>query len=53
MALRIQSNQPSLEAQKNLAAAHGKLASSFNKLSSGFRINTAADDAAGLAITSR
>ena len=53
MSLRIQTNIPSLEAQKNLAATNKKLQTSFNKLSSGFRINSAADDAAGLAISER
>ena len=49
--LAIQTNISSLEAQKNLAKNQSALMSSFNKLSSGYRINTAADDAAGLAIS--
>jgi flagellin len=51
MALNIQTNVASLSAQKNLVKNQTALMSSFNKLSSGFRINTAADDAAGLAIS--
>jgi flagellin len=49
--LAIQTNISSLEAQKNLQKNQTALMSSFNKLSSGYRINTAADDAAGLAIS--
>jgi flagellin len=51
MGLYIQTNVSSLEAQKNLQKNQSALMSSFNKLSSGYRINTAADDAAGLAIS--
>jgi len=51
MALFIQTNVSSLEAQKNLGKNQAALMQSFNKLSSGYRINTAADDAAGLAIS--
>jgi flagellin len=51
MPLTIQSNIASLEAQKNLGRSQSMLAQSFNRLSSGFRINTAADDAAGLAVS--
>ncbi|MBM4362978.1 MAG: flagellin FliC [Deltaproteobacteria bacterium] len=51
--MRIVTNLSSLEAQKNLGRTNAKLQSSFNKLSSGLRINTAADDAAGLAISER
>jgi flagellin len=51
MALVIQTNVASLEAQKNLNTVSKGLQISFNRLSSGFRINTAADDAAGLAIS--
>ena len=51
MALVIQTNVSSLEAQRNLFKSQIALQSSFNKLSSGFRINTAKDDAAGLAIS--
>src|SRR6266851_4074881 len=51
MSLMIQTNIASLQGQKNLAKAQGQLATSFNKLSSGYRINSSADDAAGLAIS--
>ena len=51
MALVINTNVASLEAQKNVLANQKALQSSFNKLSSGFRVNSAADDAAGLAIS--
>jgi flagellin len=51
MALFIQTNIASLEAQKNLGKNQALLQTSFNRLSSGFRINSAKDDAAGLAIS--
>jgi flagellin len=51
MALAIQTNTSSMEAQKNLLHNQSNLQRSFNRLSSGYRINTAADDAAGLAIS--
>ncbi|HEY6557968.1 MAG TPA: flagellin [Polyangiaceae bacterium] len=51
MALVINTNVASLEAQKNVLTNQKALQSSFNKLSSGFRVNSAADDAAGLAIS--
>lgn len=51
MALTIQTNISALAAQKNLGANQRNLANSFNRLSSGLRVNTAADDAAGLAVS--
>lgn len=51
MALVIQTNVAAMAAQKNLGANQKLLAGSFQKLSSGFRVNTAADDAAGLAVS--
>ncbi|HLV64375.1 MAG TPA: flagellin [Polyangiaceae bacterium] len=51
MALNIQTNVSSLEAQIRLASNQRALQSNFNKLASGYRVNTAADDAAGLAIS--
>lgn len=51
MAINIQTNYAALSAQKNLSGNQKLLAGSFQKLSSGFRVNTAADDAAGLAIS--
>lgn len=51
MALVIPTNVASLDAQKSLSRNTSALGKSFARLSSGFRINTAADDAAGLAIS--
>jgi flagellin len=51
MALVIQTNSAAMAAQKNLNLNQAKLAGSFQKLSSGFRVNGAADDAAGLAVS--
>src|SRR4051794_31399652 len=51
MALVIQTNYAAMAAQKNLGASQKQLAGSFQKLSSGFRVNSAADDAAGLAVS--
>ena len=50
MALNIRTNVPSLTAQRNLTASTDKLNQSYERLSSGLRINHAKDDAAGLAI---
>ena len=49
----IQSNIPALNAHRNLALNNRGIAQSLERLSSGFRINRAADDAAGLAISER
>jgi flagellin len=49
MGLRINTNVASVNAQRNLAEASGRLSGSLEKLSSGKRINRAGDDAAGLA----
>ncbi len=51
MGLRIATNVPSLNAQKNLIGVNRSLDQSLARLSSGFRINQAADDAAGLAMS--
>jgi flagellin len=51
MALRISTNVASLNAQKNLGRTHDGMDRSLARLSSGYRINQAADDAAGLAIS--
>ncbi len=51
MALVIQTNVASLQSQKNLNRTQTALSESFNRLSSGYRINSAKDDAAGLAIS--
>jgi flagellin len=53
MALVVNTNLFSMTAQKNLAVHSNKLAGSFAKLSSGLRIVSAADDAAGLGISER
>lgn len=51
MPLYVQTNVASLEVQRNLNVSEGVLAKSFQRLSSGFRINSASDDAAGLSIS--
>jgi len=51
MGLRIATNVASLNAQKNLAVTQRRIHRSLARLSSGYRINQAADDAAGLAIS--
>lgn len=48
MSLRINSNPAAVNAYRNLFQTQGMLGKSLEKLSSGFRINRAADDAAGL-----
>jgi flagellin len=53
MAQVINTNIASLNAQRNLNKSQDALQISLNRLSSGLRINTAKDDAAGLAITER
>lgn len=49
----INTNVASLNAQRNLATSSGSLSTSLQRLSSGLRINSAKDDAAGLAISQR
>src|SRR5450432_2894157 len=49
--MRINTNVMALDAYRNLNNTDGALASSLEKLSSGFRINRAADDASGLVIS--
>lgn len=51
MGLRIRTNIQSLNAQRNMGLSNARVSSSMEKLSSGNRINKAADDAAGLAIS--
>jgi flagellin len=51
MALTLNTNIDSLTAQNNLSGSQALLAQSLTRLSSGLRINSAADDAAGLAIS--
>lgn len=53
MALTVNTNIASLTAQRNLTSSQGDLSTSLQRLSSGLRINSAKDDAAGLAISER
>ena len=53
MAAIINTNIQSLNAQRNLSSSQSSLATSMQRLSSGLRINSAKDDAAGLAISER
>jgi len=53
MASTINTNISSLTAQRNLSQSQNSLATSMQRLSSGLRINSAKDDAAGLAISER
>src|SRR3712207_2598404 len=51
MGLRINQNIAAMNAYRNLSVTDGQMSKQLEKLSSGFRINRAADDAAGLAIS--
>lgn len=53
MAMTINTNVQSLNAQRNLSTSQNSLNTSLQRLSSGLRINSAKDDAAGLAISQR
>lgn len=53
MASTINTNINSLNAQRNLSTSQSSLATSMQRLSSGLRVNSAKDDAAGLAIAER
>ena len=53
MAMTINTNVASLNAQRNLGLSGGSLSTSMQRLSSGLRVNSAKDDAAGLAIAER
>jgi flagellin len=53
MAIVVNSNIASLNAQRNLSSSQNNLNTSMRRLSSGLRINSAKDDAAGLAISDR
>ena len=53
MAQIINTNISSLNAQRNLNSSQSALATSLQRLSSGLRINSSKDDAAGLAISER
>ena len=53
MGLRVNTNVASINAQRNLGAVTDRLSSNYRRLSTGLRISTASDDAAGLAISER
>ena len=53
MGLRVNTNVASINAQRNLSSVTDRLSGNYRKLSTGLRISTAADDAAGLAISER
>ena len=53
MGLRVNTNVASINAQRNLSQVNERLGGNFRRLSTGLRISTAADDAAGLAISER
>jgi len=53
MSLRVQTNVEAMSAYRHLNNTTGSLAKSMEKLSSGYQINRAADDAAGLAISEK
>ncbi len=53
MSLTVNTNVPSMSAQRHLDSSSGALGRSFERLSSGLRINSASDDAAGLAIADK
>lgn len=53
MSLRINTNVEAFDAHRNLEASANRVAKSMQRLSSGMRINSAADDAAGLAISQK
>jgi flagellin len=53
MGLRIQNNVEAFNAHRNLSATASKAARAMEKLASGYRVNRAADDAAGLAISEK
>src|SRR5256885_12257465 len=53
MASIINTNLVSLNAQRNLSTSQSSLSTTMQRLSSGLRVNSAKDDAAGLAIAER
>ena len=53
MGLRVNTNVASINAQRNLSNVNQALAGNFRRLATGLRVSTAADDAAGLAISER
>ena len=53
MAITMNTNVASITSQRNLSATQQRLQANFGRLSTGLRINTASDDAAGLAISEK
>ncbi|MGL4580041.1 MAG: flagellin, partial [Shewanella xiamenensis] len=53
MAISVNTNVTSMKAQNQLNGANNRLSTSMERLSSGLRINSAKDDAAGLQISNR
>ena len=53
MGLAINTNSSALNARRQLSSTTNALSTSFERLSSGLRINSASDDAAGLSISTR
>jgi flagellin len=53
MSMSVNTNVTSLNAQRNLSTTQSQLSTSMQRLSSGLRVNSAKDDAAGLAISER
>jgi len=53
MAMSVQTNNAAMTALKNLNTNNANMNNSLNRLSSGFRINSAADDASGFAVSSK
>src|SRR5262245_49053810 len=53
MSLRIQNNVEAFNAHRNIQVTSDKLGKAMERLSSGYRINRASDDAAGLAISEK
>jgi flagellin len=53
MSLRIQTNVEAFNAQRHLSSTTDRIATAMERLSSGYRINRAADDAAGLSISEK
>ena len=53
MAMTINTNVASINAQRNLSISGSSLSTTMQRLSSGLRVNSAKDDAAGLAISER
>ena len=51
MGMSVNTNISAMNAYRNLSATNDSMSKSLERLSSGFRINRAADDAAGLAIS--